>query len=367
MSFIDTISILESKKWNNIVRSFSDHDIYYLSNYLKAFQIHGDGEPELLYYNSSDLRGIYAIMKRDIALFDPFKNILPTNSYFDIITPYGYGGFIFEGNTSHDNLLLFNKVYSDFLKSKNIISDFTRFHPLLNNQNYFRKFSSVIDLGKTISIELQSPAAIWNNFSGKNKNIIRKAKKNNIEIKHGKDWSVLEEFIKIYNSMLKRNNADPYYYFNKNFFNSVKNDLHNNYEIFYACCDNQIISASIILYANNKMHYHLSGTLHEYRSLAPTNLLLYEASCWGIEQGFSSFHLGGGLGSREDNLFLFKKAFNKKEDHQFSIGKRIPDNNAYLQLVELRRKTDSSFNINEQTSFFPLYRFTTQTKSLIPD
>jgi len=35
--------------------------------------------------------------------------------------------------------------------------------------------------------------------------------------------------------------------------------------------------------------------------------LLYEAACWGIENGYKTFHLGGGLGSREDSLYQFKK------------------------------------------------------------
>jgi len=31
------------------------------------------------------------------------------------------------------------------------------------------------------------------------------------------------------------------------------------------------------------MHYHLSATDREYRNLAPTNLLLYEAACWELK------------------------------------------------------------------------------------
>ena len=102
------------------------------------------------------------------------------------------------------------------------------------------------------------------------------------------------------------------------------------------------------------MHYHLSGAKFEFRKLAPTNLLLYQAALWGSKQGFKSFHLGGGLGSGEDGLFKFKQAFNRYSGLQFSIGKQIIIPEIYNKLVEIRKKEDVDFD--ENSSFFPLYR-----------
>ena len=111
---------------------------------------------------------------------------------------------------------------------------------------------------------------------------------------------------------------------------------------------------SIILFANNRMHYHLSGAKFEFRPIAPTNLLLYEAARWGCEQGFESFHLGGGLGSGEDGLYKFKQAFNRNSGIQFSIGKQIILPEIYDQLVEIRKAEEVHFDSN--SSYFPLYR-----------
>lgn len=123
--------------------------------------------------------------------------------------------------------------------------------------------------------------------------------------------------------------------------------------IFYAKYDQKIISMSMILFGNDNMHYHLSASDREYQSLAATNLLLYEAACWGCENGYKSFHLGGGLGSKEDGLFKFKKAFNKNSETYFSIGKKIFDKEKYNELVEVREKNKED---NKETSFFPRYR-----------
>ena len=50
---IQIISLSQPIAWDEIVKSFPNYDVYYLSGYVKSFYIHGDGEPQLLYYTSS--------------------------------------------------------------------------------------------------------------------------------------------------------------------------------------------------------------------------------------------------------------------------------------------------------------------------
>ena len=102
------------------------------------------------------------------------------------------------------------------------------------------------------------------------------------------------------------------------------------------------------------MHYHLSGSVMEYRNLAPSNLLLYKAALWGCEHGYKTFHLGGGVGSGEDNLYKFKAAFNKNSNYQFSIAKYIFNQDKYDELVNIRKEHDDEFNL--ESHFFPIYR-----------
>lgn len=92
---------------------------------------------------------------------------------------------------------------------------------------------------------------------------------------------------------------------------------------------------------------------YEYRNLAPSNLLLYKAALWGYEQGYKTFHLGGGVGSGEDNLYKFKAAFNRNSDYQFSIGKLIVNEKQYNNLLLLRGFTEED---KQNIRFFPQYR-----------
>ena len=292
-------------------------------------------------------------MIRDIAEDKRFKDKIETKSLFDITTPYGYGGFIIEGIPNDNNLKKFNKEYSDYCRSKNIISEFVRFHPVLKNSKINSEIYEVIDLGKTITMDLISKEQIWNDLSSKNRNVIRKAIKSGVEVYWGRSPELIDEFIPLYNATMNKDEATDYYYFNKEFYNCVLEDLKYNSLIFYALYDQKVISISMIIYGNDKMHYHLSASDRKYQNLAATNLLLYEAACWGCENGFKSFHLGGGLGSKEDSLFKFKKAFNKNSETYFSIGKKIFNQEKYYDLIGIREK-DTEDNV--ETSFFPRYR-----------
>ena len=341
---IQIYNIEQAQKWNEIVKSFSDYDVYYLSGYVKAFEIHGDGNPYLLYYEENGIRAIYVFMKRTTDI----------SGIFDAITPYGYGGVLFEGDITKNNLNIFWKAYTDTMLKMSIINNFVRYHPILSNALPMKNISSVIDLGKTIAIDLTSPEIIWENIHSKNRNMIRKAEKNGIEIHHGKGMRLFPYFRMLYDETMKKNNAERYYFFEDAFYESIHNDLKDNYEIFWATYDKRIVAVSIVIFANDRLNYHLSGSDPAYRNLAPSNLLLYKSALWGYEQGMKTFHLGGGIGSDEDNLFKFKKAFNKKNDYQFSIGKEIFDQEKYDELVKLRIASDPNFN--KESNFFPLYR-----------
>lgn len=340
---IRILTTFQANEWDDIVRSFANYDVYYLSGYVKAFEIHGDGEAQLLYYETEGLRAIYVYMKRRI-----------TERLFDAVTPYGYGGVLFEGEKTTEMLENFREEFEQRMQEVHIVCNFVRYHPVLSNAIPMKGISKVIDLGKTVAMDLESPDVIWQNIHSKNRNMIRKAEKNGIEILHGKGMELMDQFMGMYNATMQKDDAEEYYYFKRPFYESIDRDLYDNYEMFYAVYEGRPIAMAIMLFANGRLNYHLSGSDFEYRNLAPSNLLLYRAALWGCEQGMKTFHLGGGVGSGEDNLFKFKIAFNKNSDCQFSIGKQIFDHNQYHRLIELRHFFDPQFK--ENSGFFPLYR-----------
>lgn len=352
---IKVLDLLHRVEWDNIVRSFPNYDVYYLSGYVNAFFLHGDGDPILFCYESENMRGIYVAMKRDVSNDKCFNGRIPEGSYYDLISPYGYGGFLLDGQVDDENLKLLYDEFLQLMKDNNIICNFTRYSPVLKNAIPMKKIFNVIDLGKTVAMDLASEELIWNNIIGKCHNKINKAKRKGLTVHHSNaDFGLYKTFMEIYKETMDHDDAVDYYYFSEEFYRSIHEDLHDEYELFYVEFEGKIIAMAIMLFANGYMHYHLSGSLVEYRNMAPTNLLLYEAALWGCQKGLKLLHLGGGVGSGDDSLYIFKMSFNKNSDFQFSISKDVFDQEKYDELVRIRKNSDESFNA--ESSFFPLYR-----------
>lgn len=341
-------TLANAADWDKTVRSFREYDVYYLSGYAKAFQLHGDGAPLLFHYEGDGIRGINVVMKRDVAQDPHFVGRLPEGWYFDFATPYGYGGWLLEGKGN--KVALFD-AYDSWCRENGIISEFVRFHPVLENQSFAWDGYEVICLGATIAMDLSAPEAVWENLTSKNRNMIRKAKKNGLRVYSGRYPEIYKTFREIYNATMDKDHAEKYYYFSPLFYNSILHDLPRSAQVFYAQTEDGIVAAaSIILAANGRMSYHLSGSRRELQHLAPTNLLLYEAALWGCANGYKTLHLGGGVGSGEDSLYQFKKAFYRGEPLRFHIGRKTFLSEVYEKLTAMR--TD----LSENSGFFPRYR-----------
>lgn len=335
----------KDQDWKSLVESFANYDVYYLPGYARGFQLHGDGEPHLLYYESNDLRAINVVMRRDVATAPALEGKVGLGQFYDFSTPYGYGGWLLEGDGDVESLF---QDYERFCNERNVVSEFVRFHPVLENARKTEGFYEVSWLGPTIGLNLSTEDLVWENMTSKNRNMVRKAQKNGIEIRHDSTPELYQAFRRIYNSTMDRDNADSYYYFGESMYQSLLCDLSGNSTVFYAVFEGEIIAASIILFANGRLNYHLSGSKAEYRTLAPTNMLLCEAAKWGARHGMKSFHLGGGVGAKEDSLYKFKRSFYKGEPLAYAIGKKVFNTPVYTDLAEKAGLSGGAF--------FPLYR-----------
>ena len=342
-AIFDVLDSTRRVEWNNIVKSFKNWDVYYLFEYSNSFSIHGDGEPLLILYTSGNSRLCFTVMKKDIADDKKFKDYLDKKKYYDLETPYGYGGPLTDNELSVDEQKDFIDEFSKFCLSNNIVSILFRFHPLLNNYCVLDKYAEYRYMHDTIYIDTKDEETINSNLDPKNRNMIRKAIKNDVQIVN-KPITDYQDFISIYNQTMGNLNADNYYYFADSYFKSLY-EMKDNAYISYAYKDNKVIAGSIIFFNDKYMHYHLSGTDREYRNLPATNLILYESAKLAVQKGIKTFHLGGGL-SQDDSLFGFKKQFNRKDRLQFYVGRYIFDKDKYDYLLSVRKESDIEFDIN---------------------
>lgn len=334
--------IREAERWNSLVKGFENWDIYYLYEHAHSMEIHGDGKPVLIYWEKDDVKLCYVMMEQDIAEFSGFYHQLEKGKYFDWTTPYGYGGPLISGQFTEEKRNKFLLELKEFCKENKIVSQFFRFHPFIEEQNLFFEMFEAKNYKDTVFIDLTDKDTILKNMEATIRNRIRKAGKNGVRIEYDSGERI-EQFLEIYKSTMDRNQAEDYYYFQKQYFDYIGQALKENVIYFYALYEEKIISASIFFYNEKYMHYHLSGTLWQYKSLASMNLLFYEAALWGSARGIQKMHLGGGV-EDNDTLFRFKRKFNRSGRLPFYIGRTIFDQETFDMLVNRREEVDESFD-----------------------
>lgn len=343
---LKVITIDHYEEWDQIIKGFAKYDVNYLSGYVKSFQMNGEGEPLLFYYDDGSTRAINVVMKRDIALGEMFKDKLPINTYFDVSTPYGYGGFLVEGN----NYKAINEAYDSYCKDNGFVSEFVRFHLLNGYRRYYNGLCETHTRNVIRSLELPLDDMLMD-FEHKVRKSIKKAGRAELEIEIDHNGKRLEDFLEIYYGTMARANAKGDYYYSKEFFNCL-NKMKGNYVYFHVLFKNQVISTELVLYGNENCYSFLGGTNRDYFNLGANNFLKFEIIKWAQEKNLKNFILGGGYGA-EDGIFKYKKSFAPNGLYDFYIGKKIFNEQKYKLLVELRSKEE---NFDIENNFFPVYR-----------
>ena len=306
----------------------------------------------LLCFEYGTERMCYVVMRRDIADDPRFHGYLPAGQFYDLETPYGYGGPLTDAPLSPQAQQVFMEELKAYCLEQGIVTQFLRFHPLLDNHGAVCPMIDTRYLRDTIYMNTTSPELIFANMDGKNRNMVRKAQRSGVTVR---SVSIAEyaAFLDLYRQTMDKHDADDYYTFDTLYFDYLRDHLSAHTFLLYAEIEDKPISAAIFFHTNGTMHYHLAGSDAAYRNLAAGNLLLYEAALWGSAHGITKLHLGGGM-APDDSLFGFKKQFNKNGRRGFWVGRSIFDPSAYQELLVLRKAADPSFDA--ENGFMIQYR-----------
>lgn len=325
-------------------------DIYFQPEYGKLYDAIEGGFCETFeYYGiSGTVRHMY--IKR------PVPWLLDGVQYYDAITPYGYGGpIVSSGEPTKELVDGFFGAWSVFCSENKIVCEFVRFHPLVGNGlGFFNKYGAVFNRN-TLAVTLSDENYLHTQVTSKCRNMIKKAEKLGVTCVVDTECTAIGEFCDLYHKTMKKDKADDYYFFPKEYFDEMRNKLGNRLVLITAVLDSRIIAASLFMLSDEYMHYHLSATDPECYSYAANNLILKTAIDFGREKKLKLLHLGGGLSSSpEDPLFKFKRSFASKDTNlkDFFIGKAVYDKTIYDKLVEHRNAQSGK----QRPDFFPAYR-----------
>jgi hypothetical protein len=324
-------SITDRSKWLKIFNHLplELRDIYYHPDYVSLNCLDNNSEGYLFYVNKDSNFWIKPFIKKLI------PNLLEKKitNFFDLETPYGYGGPI--SNTTNSEFIKFsNSQFSDWTKSQNIVAEFVRFHPILNSYKFIDNKFDIIEERTTCNIKIEDVDNNLNPFKSKVKNMIRKAMQNTVG-KISKDYLDYEIFVKLYLKSMKKKRAKDEVFFSEKYFKDLFDLVKSAgfMSVIKKKENSEILAVGIFLSDKQYSHYHLSASSDSlYQGIS--NLLIYNASLHLKRLKIRILHLGGGnTNFKDDNLFKFKKSMST-DLQKYYIGKRIYDLDLYAQIKE---------------------------------
>ena len=334
----------DASKWSAACADLGT-DTYYLPEYAALYR--NQGTPFGVLFKCDVGTVLYPILLRSVRLGGE------DSPYCDLISPYGYGGPAVQAADPSARSTLFSRFLEAFdnaCHDRSVISEFIRFHPLLENaalypsqDRHFHHDTVVIDLD-------QSPEQLWRGIRKGHKSSIRKAQRSGVEVRIDPSERYLDAFMALYHSTMERQSADELYFLPETFFRETVSQLDTSVFMAVAMMGQRVLSAAMFLAGGSYVHYHFSGSDPEGLDVCANHALLYEVMLRSRQEGYLTMNLGGGL-SPNDSLLRFKAGFSPLRKPFFS-GRRIHDHAAYCRLIEERFGGAAP----QDASFFPLYR-----------
>lgn len=321
-------------------------DVYYYVDYCRLYQMLGHGDPYLFVYkeDGTNHKVIYPFLKRKIK-----------SGMYDISTPFGYGGPL-ANSTNPGFIKKFRSAFHQYCVKEKIVSEFIRFHPLMESEGLYQSFLNVKFAREMVIMDLtKEPDEIFHNIGKSNRNKIRKARKAGLTfrvIDAPEAAHHLEQFITLYYETMDRNNASPFYYFPKPYFEHMLINLSEQVKMAAVFDAGKMVAADLILCEGHYMNDYLNAGDRNYFRLGSNPLLIYETALWGKRHGFKHFDLGGSY-EKADSLFKFKLRFNPTGIVNYYTGTMVHNQSIYRELVYLWKKKNAR---EPSPDFFPLYR-----------
>lgn len=323
-------------------------DLFFERNYGRLYEVIENGRCKVFEFEHPLGAVRHQFIQREIPI--PVAG----GPYFDIVTPYGYGGPVIQSHRHGRKAELveaFEEAFGEYCAEHRIVSEFVRFHPVLGNAQDFGECYEVRYMRETVGTNLEAfDDPVQKEFSKSTRKNIRKAFEAGVEYQVIENPDSLGEFKAIYHETMQRNNADAFYYFGDGYFTECLDYFRDRIVLTKALYEGQVIGMGLSFTYEDRIHTHLSGTLGDFNYLSPAYVLQYALTVWGKANGYRLIHDGGGrTNDPDDKLLMFKRQFGKNTRFSFHIGRKVWNAPVYGQLCE-------SHGVNPETEYFPAYR-----------
>jgi len=346
----------QSAEWMEVLKNTTRHDFYHLPEYHALAQDCGEGRPYLFVYTQENYTIALPLLLRPLNDVASLEQI--GNGWKDASSVYGYAGPVVSHAAMPQSLLLdFGLALRTTLQELQVLTVFSRLHPLIAQSEILSGLGEFRSTGQTVSIDLTIPADVQRaKYRKAHKEGINRLKRWGAVCSPDYDKHHLNEFIDIYYETMCRVNASKSYFFSHDYFEHLIHDFTSNIHLFLITMNERFVCGGLFMVYNGVIQYHLGGTLNEFVRFAPMKLLIDTVRLWGIEQNLHMFHLGGGLGGQEDSLFHFKSGFSDRR-HDFVTWRWVLFPDVYDEVSATKQAWNQRHGLEtEFLDYFPAYR-----------
>ncbi|TML23845.1 MAG: GNAT family N-acetyltransferase [Actinobacteria bacterium] len=334
---MSTLVEVAPEAWDELLADLGLADVYFRRAYLESASLLGQGRPVFLRLAADGGSVAFPLLLREAP-----------EGYRDVGTPMGYGGPVATGDDPP--VALFFEAYDRWCRENRVVATFARFHPVLENQRLAESRWHVEEIGHTVGwrLEGRDPEQLLAGMDAHHRRVVRKAQRAGVEIAAAIGPEELGDFVALYRETMRSRYASSFYFFPEEYWLHLATDLGDALLRFDAYEDGELAASIVCLSSPPLLHYHLGASSERGQSLGANHVLFYETAAWATVQGFTHFHLGGGVGGFEDSLYEFKRRFDAGGLLPATLGKAVHDEQAY--------RTLSGVDGIEYGGYFPAYR-----------
>jgi hypothetical protein len=253
---------------------------------------------------------------------------------------YGYGGPL---STTDDPAFLASaaRALEARQRERGIVSEFVRFHPLLDNVRWApAAWAPTLDR-HTVAMDLSGDERrAWEDeYPSTHRNRIRRARAAGLRVEVSAGAADTATFLEIYGDTMRRVGARAFVRFSQAYFEGLRTHLGSSFVLFVVRWDARVVAGAVVLTFGRLLHHHLSGSTEDAQRVGTNNLLFHEIAAWGRANGYHWFHLGGGATpGPDDQLLRFKGNFSPIR-RPFHIGRIVYDARRHEALRSMWRET----------------------------
>jgi len=344
-------AMLDADRWDRLVDALPPErrDIHFTSAYGRVQEKHG-GE------------AVLAVLQDDNHfIMQPFiKRETPTPGYFDLCSPYGYGGPV--SNIAHGATVwggdmmssMFSAQIELWASREKIVSEFCYLHPLMMSDHRRWLGQTVLQHVKDV-IVIKLETLSEDTVARRVRRGIKRARDAQCTVTQLRDLpSTRERFHYLYEQSMERKCAAERWRFSRDYIDAHFSEL--GARVFAAWGEDGGERLLMTIGGYGTAYAHLLASNGRALHTGLDEFLYYSAALALRDDGYERFHLGGGLTSDpHDSLLMFKAG----------LGTRIPlasyrvvfNDLVYDEMSEALRDDEIKRHGRESTArFFPTYR-----------